>query len=99
MRTAWTLPVVAMSLAMASTALAQQPMNPYGASVSVEVGPTPPPVLPAPPVPPPQPLNPYGYPYGAYPAPPAYGYQPPIPGRLQSSPPAYQQGYYLYAGP
>ncbi len=89
---------IAASLAMAGVAFADEPMNPYEAP---------------PPPPPAQPINPYGngygYGYGAgmdappppplYPPPSAYGYQPPMPGQYNSTPPSYQQGYYLYAAP
>ena len=90
------------SLTLAGVALAEEPVNPY------EAPPAPPPEA-APPAAD-QPVNPYGtqaapfpqYPPPAapqYPPPQNYGYQPPAPGQYNSTPPAYQQGYYLYAAP
>jgi hypothetical protein len=104
---------IAVSLAMATTALmwvgaahAQQTIDPYQPEPAVAPGPppgfippAPPAVLPAPPAPAAavaQPMDPYG----AYPAPPAYGYQAPQNGpAVVASPPSYERGYYLYSTP
>jgi hypothetical protein len=101
----WTLALVAlvaMAAAVMGVARADEPINPYGTQ---ELAPPPPPPLPPPPPGPPgQPMNPYGYavpppPLDAYPPPSTFGYQAPAPGQYNSSPPSYQQGYYLYSGP
>ena len=92
----WILALVT-SLAAAGAARADEPMNPYQEA--------PPPDEAPPPVDTPAaPINPYGtqgpgYGQPVYPPPGTYGYQPPTPGQYQSTPPNYQQGYYLYAAP
>jgi hypothetical protein len=92
MRKSLSLAVAITAFVAGAQAFAQQPIDPYDAPA---VAPAPPPPPPVPP-PPPQPLDPYG----AYPAPPAYGYEHPQAGpALPPSPPQYQQGYYLYAAP
>jgi len=91
MRTRLSLIVTVAVLAIGTAAQAQQPVDPYG---TAEVS--------GPASDPPQPINPYGYPYGygygQYPAPPVNGYQSPSTGPAQAptTPPAYQDGYYLY---
>jgi hypothetical protein len=92
MRKSLSLAAFAAVFAVGSAVQAQQPLNPYEAPpADAQTD---------------QPINPYGFGYqetppAAYPAPPAYGYQPPSAGvgRPQSNPPSYQQGYYLYPGP
>jgi hypothetical protein len=78
-------------LAMTGAAIAEEPVNPYPDEAA-----------PAPEAP----INPYGtqvqppaQPPPTYPPPQTYGYQPPAPGQNNSTPPSYQQGYYLYAAP
>jgi hypothetical protein len=90
MRISVSLAVLAVAVVMTvgAAAHAQQPINPY-LSGDTEAQPAPAPA----PAPVAQPIDPYS----AYPAPPAYGYQPPQAGPAQvPSPPSYQQGYYLY---
>jgi hypothetical protein len=69
-------------------------LNPYGPPPDAQpINPYGTVTIPAPPPPPMPPPPP------AYPPPSAYGYQPPVPGQYNSTPPAYQQGYYLYSAP
>jgi hypothetical protein len=87
----------AASLTFAGAAVAEEPVNPYQ-----EAAPAPPEVAPPADVTPNEPINPYGTqeaPPPLYPPPSTYGYQPPSPGQYNSTPPSYQQGYYLYANP
>jgi hypothetical protein len=87
MRISVSLAVAALVLAIGAAARAQTPIDPYGSGDDAAVE--------APgQVAVPQPIDPYS----AYPAPPAYGYQPPSAGPpvAPPSPPSYQQGYYLY---
>jgi hypothetical protein len=83
------LMVAASVLAFGAAARAQAPMEPYETTETVaQPAPIPPAQIPVQ-----QPIDPYS----AYPAPPAYGYQAPAAGPPATpSPPAYQQGYYLY---
>ena len=88
MRIPVSLAVLTSILAVGAVAWAQQPINPYQ-SGSTEAVDAPAAVA--------QPIDPYS----AYPAPPAYGYQPPAagPATIPPAPPSYQQGYYLYPAP
>jgi hypothetical protein len=91
MRIRWSLTVMSAVLAFGTAAQAQQPVDPYGTAEVAGSADDPP-----------QPINPYGYPYGygygQYPAPPVNGYQEPStgPAAAPATPPAYQDGYYLY---
>ena len=90
MRISVSLAVLAVASMVGAAAHAQQPINPY---LSGDTEAQPAPAAPAP-APVAQPIDPYS----AYPAPPAYGYQPPSAGPAAvPSPPSYQQGYYLYS--
>jgi len=97
MRISVSLAIAATVLAFGAAARAQQPLEPYESdqpAVVVQPAPVaqPAPIAPAQ-IPVQQPIDPYS----AYPAPPAYGYQAPAAGPgATPSPPAYQQGYYLY---
>ena len=89
MRISVSLVVAASVVAFGAAARAQAPMEPYETTETVaQPAPIPPAQAPVQ-----QPIDPYS----AYPAPPAYGYQAPAAGPPATpSPPAYQQGYYLY---
>lgn len=107
MRIPVSLALAAATLTWAGAARAQAPLDPYEAAepaappappaiAPAPILPAAPPAPPAPPPPPAQVIDPYGQ----YPAPPAYGYQPPSAGPAETaSPPSYQRGYYLYSSP
>jgi hypothetical protein len=99
MRIQVTIELAAATLTWAGVAHAHAPIDPYEPGSDAVVAPIP--AQPAPPAPvvTPAPASPAPIdPYGSYPAPPAYGYQSPSQGPAQTaSPPAYQQGYYLYS--
>lgn len=92
MRISVSLAVAATVMALGAAARAQEPLQPYETDQATETVAQPAPIQPAQ-IPVQQPIDPYS----AYPAPPAYGYQAPAAGPPATpSPPAYQQGYYLY---
>ncbi len=93
MRISVSLAVAASVLMVGAAARAQEPIQPYESTETVEAPAPAAPVQAAPQAPVQQPIDPYS----AYPAPPAYGYQAPAAGPpATASPPSYQQGYYLY---
>jgi hypothetical protein len=100
MRKSLSLAVAVATLSTGTLAFAQAAIDPYDDAAAA---PAPPPAAVAPIAPIAPAAPPAGQlidPYNVYPAPPAYGYQPPSAGpAVVPSPPQYQQGYYLYAAP